>query len=514
MPKKTNIKLDSYQELVEQWHSINSKNPSDFSQYSNKKVWWKCSEGPDHEWEATIASRTKDGSGCPFCRGFKISEDNNLLNKYPEIASEWDYQKNNEIPENIYYGSNNFVWWLCKNNHSYKSRVVERTNKNYGCSVCSNSNKGYGKASIDYEWINQYPLNEQWDYCKNKSLGEPNKFNQSSTKKVWWKCSEGPDHEWEAEIRKRAIYKTGCPFCKGKKLSITNRLDMNFPDVISEWDFNKNLKSPDNYFQYSSKKVWWKCSEGPDHEWEAKISSRTLKKTGCPFCSGHNASETNMLRKIYPDIFKEIDNEFNDTSSITNITTGSNKEFYFKCKITTHPPWKTRVTERLRQQIGCSYCILTPRSLEEIYLMFELKLFFNIDEYFHKINIRNHVYDLDIIIQKYNIIIEYDGWYWHKTNEKKDFTKSKALAEQNYRVIRLREDPLDLIDGVECLKVYGLNYKNTANKVLNHLSDFIEDKTALDKYIAKKSLQNKIKADNYIETYLKNREDQKVGNSE
>lgn len=32
---------------------------------SNKKVWWKCSNG--HEWQATIANRSK-GRGCPVCR--------------------------------------------------------------------------------------------------------------------------------------------------------------------------------------------------------------------------------------------------------------------------------------------------------------------------------------------------------------------------------------------------------------------------------------------------------------
>ena len=64
------------------------------------------------------------------------------------------------------------------------------------------------------------------------------------------------------------------------------------------------------------------------------------------------------------------------------------------------------------------------------------------------------------------------------------------------------------------MKVYGVKYKNTANKVLTHLMDLIEDKIELDKYIGKKSLQNKIKADDYIEKYLKSREQQKGGNSD
>ncbi|UII56246.1 hypothetical protein LS684_01795 [Cytobacillus spongiae] len=52
--------------LSNQWHP--SKNaslkPIDVMAGSTKKVWWLCEN--DHEWEATINSRTR-GSGCPHC---------------------------------------------------------------------------------------------------------------------------------------------------------------------------------------------------------------------------------------------------------------------------------------------------------------------------------------------------------------------------------------------------------------------------------------------------------------
>lgn len=39
--------------------------PTDVMPNSNKKVWWKCSNG--HEWQAVIKDRNK-GRGCPICR--------------------------------------------------------------------------------------------------------------------------------------------------------------------------------------------------------------------------------------------------------------------------------------------------------------------------------------------------------------------------------------------------------------------------------------------------------------
>ena len=71
MPQKTNVTLDTHPELVKEWHPTNNqgKVPKDFAQFSNKKVWWKCSMG--HSWESKISNRVK-GSGCLYCKGKKV----------------------------------------------------------------------------------------------------------------------------------------------------------------------------------------------------------------------------------------------------------------------------------------------------------------------------------------------------------------------------------------------------------------------------------------------------------
>lgn len=57
-------------ELLDQWHC--SKNgeltPDRIAVSSNKKVWWRCTDG--HEWKAVIYSRTgAKKCGCPVCSG-------------------------------------------------------------------------------------------------------------------------------------------------------------------------------------------------------------------------------------------------------------------------------------------------------------------------------------------------------------------------------------------------------------------------------------------------------------
>jgi hypothetical protein len=61
-------------ELAKQWHPTKNGGltPNDVTKGSNKKVWWYCENG--HEWEASIANRTK-GNGCPNC--YRTQKGNN-----------------------------------------------------------------------------------------------------------------------------------------------------------------------------------------------------------------------------------------------------------------------------------------------------------------------------------------------------------------------------------------------------------------------------------------------------
>ena len=58
--------LSNYPDVTRQWHPTKNgdKKPEDFRPGSNKRVWWLCDR--NHEWEATIANRTRPkGRGCP-----------------------------------------------------------------------------------------------------------------------------------------------------------------------------------------------------------------------------------------------------------------------------------------------------------------------------------------------------------------------------------------------------------------------------------------------------------------
>ena len=62
-----------------------------------------------------------------------------LEDKFPEIAIEWDYAKNNPLkPSQFSYGSNFPANWICPKGHQYKKMIKDRTGKQkQGCKICS-----------------------------------------------------------------------------------------------------------------------------------------------------------------------------------------------------------------------------------------------------------------------------------------------------------------------------------------------------------------------------------------
>ena len=58
---------------MDEWDYIkNELKPSDVTEHSGKKAWWKCQQC-GHEWYAVIDSRSK-GHGCPVCAQKRVHE--------------------------------------------------------------------------------------------------------------------------------------------------------------------------------------------------------------------------------------------------------------------------------------------------------------------------------------------------------------------------------------------------------------------------------------------------------
>lgn len=343
--------------LVEEWNYYRNENIAidSVSSGSGRKVWWKCEKG--HEWEAVISSRTT-GTGCPYCSNKKVLQGyNDLLTKFPTLASEWDYEKNGDLkPHNLVYGSNKKVWWKCSVcSHSWGAQVVARTLYKTECPECEvdlkkrrNALKSIPNEGESLEEL--YPdLMEEWAYDLNNV--SPSQLKRASKRKVWWQCKKG--HEWKAAIYSR-VSGNGCPICSGNQLlEGYNDLLTLYPIVAEEWNYNRNGElRPQSVHANARKKVWWKCKQG--HEYEAAIYHRTGKKaTGCPVCANRQLLfGFNDLATQYPDLAEEWNYERNVLEP-SEILSGTAKKVWWKCK--KGHEWESLISSRCTG-VGCPYC--------------------------------------------------------------------------------------------------------------------------------------------------------------
>ncbi len=170
--------------------------------------------------------------------------------------------------------------------------------RGFGCPFCSGR-----RVSVTNSLLNLYPdVAEEWHPTRNGSL-TLGTVVATSEKHVWWVCERGPDHVWQATLRHRTVNASGCPFCAGKRASVTNSLGSLEPSVAGLWHPTKNGElTPHDVTRHSSKRVWWKCRQGPDHEWQAGIQDRVRDRAACAFCAGRRASVTNSLASLSPKI--------------------------------------------------------------------------------------------------------------------------------------------------------------------------------------------------------------------
>ena len=131
-----------------------------------------------------------------------------LAEHSPEIALEWDYEKNYpKTPDKIGHGSTKKCWWICKKGHSYSARVDHRTIMRSGCPYCGGDIPIPGETDL----ATVFPdIANEWDYDQNKKA--PCEYMPFSNLWVFWKCPYC-GFSYKKRIIDRTSKKSGCPNC-------------------------------------------------------------------------------------------------------------------------------------------------------------------------------------------------------------------------------------------------------------------------------------------------------------
>lgn len=386
------------------------------------------------------------------------------ISELPDIANEFHLLKNLPFTvEDITVGSRRKIWWICPAGHEYlatpNSRLGRRDKgKIQGCPYCTGR-----LATPENSLLVCFPdIAAELD--EEKSGLKANEITQSSGKKVWWKCPKG--HSYKSRIANRTHRKTGCKYCGSdgnspRAVSNEYNLAIDNPDLAGQWHKTKNGDLTPHMFTSGSKKeIWWACDKGC--EWKAQINSRTSGR-GCPYCSGNKVGFGNDLKSLSFDIAAEWDFEKNYPKRPEEFTNGSNKKAWWVCS--KGHSWYAVIGSRTGNARGCPNCT-NQSSRAEIRLLTELRYFFPQS----RSRIKFEGREADIFVEELNLIIEYDGAYWHKDKDFNDKEKSAFFESMGMLVMRVRELPLSPVTN-NCVEVHKNIYESKAefNKVLSFI---------------------------------------------
>ena len=359
-PKPDNNLLITNPQIAKEWHPTKNNGllPEQVRPNSTNSAWWLCPVGHSYETKISYRTRWKE-SKCPFCLGRRVGEDNNLLVKNPDVAEEWDYEKNNPLrPEEFVPGTKTKVWWLCPKGHSYQASIGNRTKTNpTGCPKCTNQTSQPEvrilselesifddvrlhyklenteidiylpeiKFGIEYDGKYWHKGLDDVDLKKNEFLSDNGiklirvrqkplskltpedilvgyQVNKTNINQILDRIYPSVSNEIQHRIKE---YQNNDRFINEEKFKeyrsyfpapiIEKSLLKTHPELAKEWDYEKNNPLKPEDITYGSKKLVWWLCE-KGHSYESRPNSRTARKDGCPYCSGR--------RSLTPDLFE------------------------------------------------------------------------------------------------------------------------------------------------------------------------------------------------------------------
>ena len=190
---------------------------------------------------------------------------------------------------------------------------------------------------------------QYWNHDKNAKA--PEQTLMGSKLRAEWKCPTC-SFEWQAQVKTRTKYDSGCPRCskpQGKRATRPTFEAVQHP-LLHEWDYEHNSKDgiyPHDTTLGSKKRVHWvchKCPKGKLHLYQMTPNDRTNRqRAGCPYCAGRQVCKCNSLQAHYPMVSSEWDFAKNDLTP-SQVTSRSDQLVWWENSV--RGSWVQRINER------------------------------------------------------------------------------------------------------------------------------------------------------------------------
>jgi len=262
-----------------------------------------------------------------------------LMTDNPELASQWDYEKNAPLtPDDVAPRSTKRVWWIGTCGHQWMAQISERNRSNRkgsGCPICNKNSRTSLQEQTVYYYIRQvFPdaINSDRRFSLEFDIFIPSINTAIEYDGYMWHTKDLRDTTDEKKNRLcvekgirlirilepklplfqdciclqrdnmtdgclETIIEQLCDFLTEGEVKLSpnisrdrqkilsmyetaskeNSLQALRPDIAIEWHPTKNgTLKPENLTVNSGQKVWWSCSTC-GYEWEGSVHARTNK---------------------------------------------------------------------------------------------------------------------------------------------------------------------------------------------------------------------------------------------
>jgi very-short-patch-repair endonuclease len=286
----------------------------------------------------------------------------NLLDKYPKICQEWDYDNNDRPPSEYQPYSNKRINWVCNYGHRWSAIISNRTRQNNNCPICY-KNESWSENYLFTLLSQKYKVmklqNPEIDiYIPELNIGiEYDGYYHKSRELLDIKKNEWAKNNLNKLIRIREEYLPELPeveniitikqknssrsstqnsfslICSILGIDIaTFDLDVdveskirnyNLPlDIVNSWSKNNTIQIEKSLKTHKYKWICCKCNS----EYQSSLRDR-LKGISCPFCASQKVNSTNSLSKTHTYLMKYISP--NNEIDPDKITYGTGKKLKF-----------------------------------------------------------------------------------------------------------------------------------------------------------------------------------------
>lgn len=135
------------------------------------------------------------------------------------------------------------------------------------------------------------------------------------------------------------------------------------PELLSQWDYEKNEKSPDKVTHGSKYRAWWVCTEHPVKVSYPSTVNNKYHGRGCPYCSGDlPVVGVNDLQTTDPELAEEL----KYPEQAKEVSRGSEKVLEWVCRECKRE-WKRAVYARAVRGHGCLSCARKKSTRSTLY---------------------------------------------------------------------------------------------------------------------------------------------------